>query len=150
MEHGEHHASKDTREGTVGDAEEVLVHHERRHRAGSGEDGGTEEQARPVAPEEPSEASRYFLRVNDVRARRLHTTAQRQALSVACDTCAVAGCDRPFAWCEIHHANAWSRGGDTDLDNGIPLCGFHHNRAHEGRWDLRRHSRGEWRFHRRR
>jgi hypothetical protein len=84
------------------------------------------------------------------RARRLHTTPQRQALSVVYDTCAVAGCDRPFAWCEIHHANAWSRGGDTDLHNGIPLCGFHHNRAHEGRWDLRRHSGGEWRFHRRR
>jgi hypothetical protein len=83
------------------------------------------------------------------RGRRLHSTAQRQALSVVFDTCAVTGCDRPFAWCEIHHANAWSRGGNTDLDNGIPLCGFHHNRAHEGRWDLRRHSGGEWRFHRR-
>jgi len=84
------------------------------------------------------------------RARRLHTTGQRQALSVVHDSCAVAGCERPFAWCEIHHPHPWSAGGKTDLDNAIPLCGFHHNRAHENRWDLRRHSAGEWRFHRRR
>ena len=84
------------------------------------------------------------------RAKRLHTEGQRQALSVLYDTCAVAGCERPFAWSEIHHPKPWSAGGATDLDNGIPLCGFHHNRAHESRWDLRRHSDGEWRFHRRR
>jgi hypothetical protein len=84
------------------------------------------------------------------RARRLHTEGQRQALSVVYDTCAVAGCERPFAWCEIHHPQPWSSGGATDLDNGIPLCGFHHTRAHEPRWDLRRHADGEYRFHRRR
>ncbi|HET8560236.1 MAG TPA: DUF222 domain-containing protein [Marmoricola sp.] len=84
------------------------------------------------------------------RERRLHTKAQRQALSALHDSCAVVGCDRPFAWCEIHHPDPWSQGGRTDLDNAIPLCGYHHNRAHEGRFDLRRHSGGEWRFHRRR
>lgn len=84
------------------------------------------------------------------RQKRLHTTAQRQALSVLYDTCAVAGCDRPFAWTEIHHRQAWSEGGRTDLDNAIPLCCYHHNRAHETRWDLRRHPDGEYRFHRRR
>jgi len=84
------------------------------------------------------------------RERRLHTKAQRQALSVVHDTCAIAGCERPFAWCEIHHPHAWSAGGATDLRNGLPLCNYHHNRAHEDRFDLRRHSGGEWRFHRRR
>ena len=84
------------------------------------------------------------------REKRLHTKAQRQALSVLHDSCAIAGCERPFAWCEIHHPHSWSRGGGTDLDNALPLCGYHHNRAHEGRFDLRRHSGGEWRFHRRR
>ncbi|MGD9959926.1 DUF222 domain-containing protein [Nocardioides sp.] len=84
------------------------------------------------------------------RTRRLHTPSQRQALSVAHDSCAVAGCERPFAWCEIHHLHPWSRGGHTDLDNALPLCGFHHRRAHDDLFDLRRHSSGEWRFHRRR
>jgi hypothetical protein len=84
------------------------------------------------------------------REKRLHTKAQRQALSAVHDTCAIAGCERPFAWCEIHHPHAWSAGGATDLRNALPLCNYHHNRAHEDRFDLRRHSGGEWRFHRRR
>lgn len=84
------------------------------------------------------------------REKRLHTKAQRQALSVVHDSCAIGGCERPFAWCEIHHPHPWSLGGGTDLDNALPLCGYHHNRAHEARFDLRRHSGGEWRFHRRR
>ena len=84
------------------------------------------------------------------RKRRLHDRTQRRALSVQHDTCAVAGCERPFAWCEIHHHRlAWSRGGRTDLDNGLPLCGHHHRRAHDGRFDLRRRPDGEWAFHRR-
>jgi len=84
------------------------------------------------------------------RERRLHSTAQRRALSVLHDTCAAEGCERPFAWCDIHHPHAWADGGPTDLDNGIPLCGWHHRRAHDGRYDLTRLSSGEVRYRRRR
>ena len=59
------------------------------------------------------------------------------------DTCAVDGCERPFAWCEIHHPHWWSHGGHTTLDNGLPLCGYHHQRAHDDRFDLRHHPSGE-------
>src|SRR3954454_6074083 len=84
------------------------------------------------------------------RGRRLHSRSQRRAYSLLHDTCAVAGCQRPFAWCEIHHHTmAWSAGGGTDLDNGLPLCGHHHRRAHDTRFDLRRRTDGEWAFHRR-
>jgi len=84
------------------------------------------------------------------RSRRLHSRAQRRALSLLHESCAVAGCRRPFAWCEIHHQRlSWSRGGPTDLDNGLPLCGHHHRRAHDTRFDLRRRPDGEWAFHRR-
>ena len=84
------------------------------------------------------------------RSRRLHDLTQRRALALLHDSCAVAGCARPFAWCEIHHHRlSWSRGGRTDLDNGLPLCGHHHRRAHDTRFDLRRRSDGEWAFHRR-
>jgi hypothetical protein len=83
------------------------------------------------------------------RMARLHTGAQRRAYSVLHESCATEGCDRPFAWCEIHHPTWWSRGGRTDLDNGVPLCGFHHRRAHDERFDLRRLARGEVRFRRR-
>jgi hypothetical protein len=84
------------------------------------------------------------------RERRLHTGHQRRALAVVHDTCAVTGCERPFAWCEIHHPRPWSAGGRTDVANGIPLCGWHHRRAHDDRWDLRRLADGDYRFHRRR
>ena len=83
------------------------------------------------------------------RERRLHTKAQRQALATVHETCAATGCDRPFAWCEVHHPRAWSAGGRTDLDNALPLCGQHHRRAHDPGWRLRRHADGSWRFHRR-
>jgi hypothetical protein len=85
------------------------------------------------------------------RERRLHSVHQRRALALTHDTCAVAGCQRPFAWCEIHHHRlAWARGGRTDLGNALPLCGHHHRRAHDTYWDLRQHTSGEYRFHRRR
>lgn len=85
------------------------------------------------------------------RTARLHSAAQRKALAIIHDTCAVSGCERPFAWCEIHHHKlAWSQGGSTDLDNALPLCGHHHRRAHDAAWDLRRHPDGDYRFHRRR
>jgi hypothetical protein len=84
------------------------------------------------------------------RAKRLHPSAQRNALATQHDSCAVGGCERPFAWTEIHHLQPWSQGGRTDLANALPRCGHHHRRAHDDRYDLRRHSSGEWRFHRRR
>jgi hypothetical protein len=80
------------------------------------------------------------------RKRRLHTAAQRRALSVRYDSCAAEGCDRPFAWCEIHHPHAWSEGGHTSLDNAIPLCGHHHRRAHDERCTMRILPTGEARF----
>ena len=84
------------------------------------------------------------------RTRRLHSGAQRKALALIHDSCAIGTCDRPFAWTEIHHPHPWSAGGRTDLANALPLCGHHHRRAHDPRYDLRRHADGDWRFHRRR
>ena len=84
------------------------------------------------------------------RTRRLHSGTQRKALALLHDSCAIGTCDRPFAWTEIHHPHPWSAGGTTDLANALPLCGHHHRRAHDTRFDLRRHGHGDWRFHRRR
>jgi hypothetical protein len=79
------------------------------------------------------------------RTRRLHNKSQRRALALTYDTCAVAGCHRPFAWCEIHHhRGSWHDGGPTNLDNGLPLCGHHHRRAHDTRFQLRQRPDGDW------
>ena len=81
---------------------------------------------------------------------RAHNTAMRRALSIIYDTCAAEGCERPFAWCDIHHPHLWSQGGPTSLANGIPICPFHHSRAHDSRFDYELLPSGELRFHRRR
>lgn len=65
------------------------------------------------------------------RQRRLFSEGQRVALSTRYTECAAEGCDRPFAWCEVHHLRPWDSGGPTDLDNAVPLCGRHHRMLDE-------------------
>jgi hypothetical protein len=50
------------------------------------------------------------------RKSRLFTRGQAVALSSRYDSCAAEGCDRPFAWSELHHLKPWGEGGQTDLD----------------------------------
>lgn len=83
------------------------------------------------------------------RTRRLFTPAQRKALAIRDRDCRAEGCDIPAAWCEAHHLTPWGRGGDTDLDQGVLLCSFHHHRAHDARYDLTRMPNGDFRYHRR-
>ncbi|MBK8758301.1 MAG: DUF222 domain-containing protein [Actinomycetales bacterium] len=64
------------------------------------------------------------------RHHRFFSDPQRTALALIYDTCAADGCDRPFAWSELHHQQPWSKGGVTDLDHAIPLCGYHHRLIH--------------------
>lgn len=84
------------------------------------------------------------------RSRRLHSTAQRNAAAAIYDTCGIEGCERPFAWCEMHHATAWAVGGGTDVAHLVPLCGHHHRRAHDERFELQRAAGVGWRLHPRR
>jgi hypothetical protein len=65
------------------------------------------------------------------RENRLFTEAQRVAAGLHHDTCAAEGCQRPYAWCELHHRQPWSHGGQTDLRDAVPLCGWHHQRIHD-------------------
>jgi Domain of unknown function (DUF222) len=83
------------------------------------------------------------------RTRRLFTSAQRKALAVRDRHCRAAGCDVPAAWCEAHHTQPWSTGGRTDLADGLLLCGFHHHRAHDTRYDMARMPNGQVRYTRR-
>lgn len=65
------------------------------------------------------------------RSARLFSEAQRTAVGLTRTTCAAQGCERPFAWCELHHRRAWADGGGTDLAEAVPLCHFHHRRIHD-------------------
>lgn len=59
------------------------------------------------------------------RTRRFFTAAQRDIYLAVYAACAADGCDRPPAWADIDHKQAWADGGRTDLDNGQPLCRWH-------------------------
>ncbi|CAN5146038.1 HNH endonuclease signature motif containing protein [soil metagenome] len=67
------------------------------------------------------------------QSRRLFSSAQRKALARRDRGCAAPGCDVPPGWTQAHHITPWSRGGPTDLSNGVLLCSFHHHQVHEGR-----------------
>ena len=71
------------------------------------------------------------------RARRLFSRMQREALAVRDGGCRFWGCDRPPSWCEAHHITEWSRGGPTDLANGVLLCRRHHLLVHDHGWVIR-------------
>ncbi|MEO5851310.1 MAG: DUF222 domain-containing protein [Nocardioides sp.] len=83
------------------------------------------------------------------RGQRLFSPAQRRAMARRDGGCRAEGCDIPAAWTEAHHLQPWSRGGRTDLADGLLLCSFHHHRAHDRGYESSRLPNGDVRFHRR-
>ncbi|MDH3303169.1 MAG: HNH endonuclease, partial [Acidimicrobiia bacterium] len=75
--------------------------------------------------------------INVGRRHRTATDGQWQAIRATYRTCAWSTCDRPLAWCQIHHIDEWEQGGVTDLCDLIPLCGRHHHAVHEGHWSIK-------------
>ena len=73
------------------------------------------------------------------RAQRLFTAAQRRAILARDKGCQAPGCPVPGAYCDTHHIKAWANGGPTDEPNGIALCPFHHDALHRGRWIIKKH-----------
>jgi hypothetical protein len=64
------------------------------------------------------------------RAERTFTNARRSAIIARDKHCRFPGCTAPPAISECHHVRHWSRGGATDVANGILLCWFHHDLVH--------------------
>ncbi len=69
------------------------------------------------------------------RAERAFTSAQRHALVERDGGC--SWCNAPPSWCDAHHLDPWSRGGRTDLSNGLLLCRACHTRLHDNHWQIR-------------
>jgi hypothetical protein len=61
--------------------------------------------------------------------------------------CRFRGCGST-AFATAHHIVWWSRGGSTDLDNLLLLCGFHHRLVHEHAWTVERAVDGRVRWFR--
>jgi len=83
------------------------------------------------------------------RTSRLFSESQRVAKGLEHTTCAASGCERPYAWCELHHRRPWSRGGRTDLADAVPLCSQHHQWIHDTGYNHQTMPDGSIRFSRR-
>ncbi len=69
------------------------------------------------------------------RQTRTWNRAQRRAIRARHGhQCAVRGCDRRIT--QIHHLIYWRNGGETCIENGVPLCSRHHHMVHDLGWTL--------------
>ncbi len=79
------------------------------------------------------------------KTRIVPTAIKRAVLAKHHHCCAFPGCqNRRFL--HIHHIEHWSNGGETSLDNLMPLCTRHHPLMHEGRFRIERDYTNEWIF----
>ncbi|MCW2784561.1 MAG: hypothetical protein JWP74_1078 [Marmoricola sp.] len=83
------------------------------------------------------------------RKTRFHTEPQRIALALSHGSCAEANCDFPPSMCHAHHSRAWSKGGDTSVENGTLLCTRHHTLAHDARYQMKTMGNGRVLFSKR-
>ena len=64
------------------------------------------------------------------RKKRLHSKAQRIALTVERKTCSNPTCDVPAYRCHVHHTIEWNQGGHTNLRDADLACPRHHRLLH--------------------
>ena len=70
------------------------------------------------------------------RSSRIANAAQRRLLRVWYPTCAILNCPVRFAHTKVHHVIWWRHGGETNIDDLVPLCSKHHHRVHDDGWQL--------------
>jgi hypothetical protein len=81
------------------------------------------------------------------RTRREPSAAMLRQLRHRDRGCRFPGCGST-AFANAHHIVWWSRGGATDLDNLVLICGFHHRLVHEHGWTIERTGDGRIRWFR--
>jgi hypothetical protein len=82
------------------------------------------------------------------RSKRLHSKAQRIVATIEQGGCIAEGHDCPPAFTQMHHPDAWSKGGETNRD-GWMLCPPAHRLVHDPRYIHQRLPNGRVRFTRR-
>ncbi|MGH2539268.1 MAG: DUF222 domain-containing protein [Actinomycetota bacterium] len=81
------------------------------------------------------------------RTRREPSAAMMRQLRHRDRGCRFPGCGST-AFANAHHIVWWSRGGSTDLENLVLICGFHHRLVHEHGWTIERGPDGRVRWFR--
>jgi len=76
------------------------------------------------------------------RRSRTIPPPMRRALKARDGGCRFPGCTN-HKFVDGHHIHHWADGGETNLDNLVLLCRFHHHLVHEGGFDCKRSRDGE-------
>lgn len=85
-------------------------------------------------------------RTLDLGRRRRHPTPRQVSTLMRRDIgCTLPGCGRR-RFLHAHHVRFWSRGGRTDLDNLLLLCGEHHRALHDAAFTITGLGRQRFRF----
>jgi hypothetical protein len=79
------------------------------------------------------------------RKTRTIAPAQRRALALRDKGCAFPGCCQR-RHVDAHHIEHWADGGETNLDNLVQLCRYHHGLVHKGLFKIRREADGACTF----
>jgi len=79
------------------------------------------------------------------KSRIVPTAIKRAVLAKHDHGCAFPGC-RNRRFLHIHHIEHWSNGGETSVDNLMPLCTRHHPLVHEGRFRIEKDFQDNWIF----
>lgn len=75
--------------------------------------------------------------VNMYRSQRLANDKQRDLARAVQPVCAHPDCHHAADLCQVHHADAWKNGGETNVSNLVPLCRYH-NRINDDDPSIRR------------
>ncbi|NQZ12348.1 MAG: HNH endonuclease, partial [Algicola sp.] len=78
---------------------------------------------------------RYGNVLNLSRKTRTITTALGRALHIRDESCRFPGCCAN-KYVDFHHILHWGNGGETEPDNLIKLCRFHHAQLHKGHFTI--------------
>ncbi|GLZ51529.1 HNH endonuclease signature motif containing protein [Actinomycetospora sp. NBRC 106378] len=70
------------------------------------------------------------------RKTRSIPTATGRAVTVRDRHCAFPGCRRRARTAQIHHIQHWAHDGDTEPDNLVCLCRYHHDLVHHSGWEV--------------
>lgn len=77
--------------------------------------------------------------LNLYRSRRLTSPSQTLALIARDKGCTFPGCTMPPEWTEKHHITPWRDGGQTNLDNLVLVCDYHHDHHLREGWRVEMH-----------
>ncbi len=76
------------------------------------------------------------LKVHYGRETRSISEPLFEVLALRDHGCRWDGCSVPSALCEGHHADHWLDHGETEPDNLLLICWYHHHLLHEQHWSI--------------